>query len=191
MGAMAQDPITQKLLLDRFVDLDTPEGLRAELVEGELVVTPVPDGHHEHCVSRVVDQTHRRSQTDMQFFANNGLKLGNADGYPQDHVIPDGTVAPRDLRLSRGADPWMSCSGVAMVLEVTSSKPRTDREVKRRGYARGGTPLYLLVDRETSWATLLGDPESCDYQDLRAVAFGRPLPLPQPFAFDLDTEDFL
>lgn len=52
-------------------------------------------------------------------------------------------------------------------------------------------PLYLLVDRESSWITLFSDPETDDYQELRAVAFGKPLPLPQPFAFDLDTADFL
>lgn len=78
-----------------------------------------------------------------------------------------------------------------MVLDVTSSKAQTDREVKRRCYARGGIPLYLLVDRETSWATLFSAPEPGDYQELRAVAFGEQLPLPQPFAFDLDTADFL
>ncbi|MFH0522281.1 Uma2 family endonuclease [Streptomyces sp. M41] len=188
---MAQDPITQKLLLDWFADLNTPQGLRGELVEGELSVTPVPDGHHKHCVSRIVGQMHRRSETEMQFSGNRGLKLENADGYPQDHVIPDGMFAPKELRLYRGADAWMPCEGVAMVLEVTSSKPRIDREIKRRCYARASIPLYLLVDRETSWTTLHSAPESADYQELRAVAFGKHLTLPEPFAFDLDTADFL
>ncbi|NUR02430.1 MAG: Uma2 family endonuclease [Streptomyces sp.] len=189
MDAMAQDPITWKLLLDWFVDLDTPEGLRAELIEGELVVTPVPDGHHEHCISRIVGQMYRRSSTEMHFSGNKGLSLQSADGCPQDHVIPDGTFAPKALY--RGADPWMPCAGVTMVLEVTSRKPRTDRETKRRCYARGGIPLYLLVDREASWTTLFSDPESDDYREVCAVAFGKSLTLPEPFAFDLDTTDFL
>ncbi|WP_128428059.1 Uma2 family endonuclease [Streptomyces cyaneus] len=188
---MAQDPITQKLLLDWFVDLDTPEGLRAELIEGELVVTPVPDGHHEHCISRIVGQMYRGSTTDTQFSGNKGLKLKSAEGHPQDHVIPDGTFVPEEPRLFRGADPWMPCEGVSMVLEVTSRRPQVDREIKRRCYARGGIPLYLLVDREASWTTLFSDPESGDYQELRAAAFGKPLALPKPFSFQLDTADFL
>ncbi|MBZ9642963.1 Uma2 family endonuclease [Streptomyces sp. PSKA30] len=188
---MALDPFTQKLLLDWFVGLDTPEGLRAELIEGELVVTPVPDGHHEHCISRIVGQMYRRTPTDMQFSASKGLILKSADGCPQDHVIPDGTFVPEEPRLFRGADPWMPCEGVTMVLEVTSSKPRTDREIKRRCYARGGIPFYLLVDREASRITLFNDPETDDYRELHAVAFGKPLTLPEPFAFDLDTSDFL
>ncbi|MFC3576568.1 Uma2 family endonuclease [Streptomyces yaanensis] len=188
---MAHDPITRKLLLDWFVDLDTPEGFRAELIEGELVVTPPRDGHHEHCISRIVSQMYRRSRIDMQFSANKGLKLRGADGYPQDHVIPDGTFVPQELRLFRGADPWMPCEGVTMVLEVTSPKPQTDREAKRRCYARGGIPLYLLVDREASSITLFSGPESDDYRQLCTRPYGKPIPLPEPFAFELETTDFL
>ncbi|GAA3991864.1 Uma2 family endonuclease [Streptomyces plumbiresistens] len=188
---MPLDPITCKLLLDWFVDLDTPECLRAELIEGELVVTLVPDGHHEHCVSRTVGQVHRRSPADMDFSANKGLLLRSTDGCPQDHVIPDGTFASKALQLYGGADPWMPCDGIALVLEVTSFKPQIDREAKRRCYARGGIPLYLLVDREASWTTLFSDPASGDYREVRAAAFGKPLALPEPFAFDLDTSDFL
>ncbi|MFD8234581.1 Uma2 family endonuclease [Streptomyces sp. NPDC059696] len=186
---MAQDPYTQKLLLDWFVELDTPDGFRAELVEGEFVLTSLPDGHHEHCISRIMSQLYRRSDVDVQFSGNKGLKLKNAVGRPQDHVIPDGTVvAPR---LFQGAPPWMPCAGVTMVLEVTSTKPETDRLAKRRCYARGGIPLYLLVDRDTSSATLFTEPGKGDYLRSHTAAFGRPLTLPEPFAFDLDTTDFL
>lgn len=185
------DSITQGLLLDWFVELDTPEGIRAELIEGEVVVTPVPDGHHEHCISRIVGQIYKRTAIETQFSANKGLKLGTADGCPQDHVIPDGTFVPDSLRLYRGADPWMPCAGVTMVLEVTNRRPEIDRETKRRCYARADIPLYLLVDRETARISLFTAPESGEYQDLQTVAFGRPLRLPEPFAFDLETTDFL
>ncbi|GAA3789706.1 Uma2 family endonuclease [Streptomyces coacervatus] len=191
MTAVAQEPITQELLLEWFLALETPEGFQAELIEGELVVTPPPDGDHEDYISLIVSQVIRRSRTDMQFSGNKGLRLEKAEGQPQDHVIPDGTFAPLELRLYRGADPWMPCQGVAMVLEVTSSKPKTDREAKRRCYARGGIPLYLLVDRGTSEVTLFSDPENSDYQQRCTLAFGKPLALPEPFAFELDTTDFL
>ncbi|MER6027790.1 Uma2 family endonuclease [Streptomyces sp. NPDC001851] len=191
MTAMAHEPITQEVLLDGFLALDTPEGFRAELVEGEIVVTPPPDGDHEDYINVIVKQVIRRSRTDMDFSGNKGLKLESAVGCPKDHVIPDGTFAPAQLRLYRGADPWMPCEGVAMVLEVTSSKPRADRETKRRCYARGGIPLYLLVDRSTSSTTLFSDPGADDYREQCILAFGKPLALPEPFAFELDTADFL
>ncbi|WP_408051798.1 Uma2 family endonuclease [Streptomyces sp. HO565] len=188
---MAHEPITQDLLLEWFLALETPEGFRAELIEGEIVVTPPPDGDHEDCIELIVDQMYRGSATRMQFSGNKGLNLKNADGLLADHVIPDGTFAPRTSRLYRGAEPWMPCDGVSLVLEVTSSKPRADREAKRHGYARGGIPFYLLVDRQESSITLFSDPGQDDYRQHCTVAFGKPLTLPAPFSFDLDTADFL
>ncbi|KAF2780442.1 Uma2 domain containing protein [Streptomyces sp. OM5714] len=191
MTAMAHEPITQDLLLEWFLALDTPEGFRAELIEGEIVVTPPPDGDHEDYIGLIVSQVHRRSVTDMQFSGNKGLKLKNADGLPADHVIPDGTFAPAGSRLYRGAEPWMPCDGVSLVLEVTSSKPKADRETKRHAYARGDIPFYLLVDRQESSITLFSDPGHDDYRQHCTVTFGKPLTLPAPFSFDLDTSDFL
>ncbi|MFF7067427.1 Uma2 family endonuclease [Streptomyces pseudovenezuelae] len=192
MTAMAHEPLTQaEVLLEGFLALDTPEGFRAELIEGEIVVTPPPDGDHEDCIGLIVNQVVRRSPTEMQFSGNKGLKLKSGGGGPTDHVIPDGTFAPLELRLYRGADSWMPCDGVAMVLEVTSTKPKADREAKRRCYARGGIPLYLLIDRESSSVTLFSDPEKDDYREHRTRPFGKPLTLPEPFAFDLETADFL
>ncbi len=192
MTAMAHEPLTQaEVLLEGFLALDTPEGFRAELIEGEIVVTPPPDGDHEDYISQIVKQVIRRSRTDMDFSGNKGLKLKSGGDCPKDHVIPDGTFAPAALRLYRGAESWMPCEGVAMVLEVTSAKPRADRETKRRCYARGGIPLYLLVDREASSVTLFSQPENDDYRGLCTLPFGKPLTLPEPFAFDLETTDFL
>ena len=192
MTAVAHEPITPaEGLLEIFLALETPEGFRAELIEGEIVVTPPPDGDHEDYIELVVQQVYGRSRTRMQFSGNKGLKLQGGGACPRDHVIPDGTFAPRQLRLYRGADSWMPCDGVAMVLEVTSTKPQTDREAKRRCYARGGIPLYLLVDRDASSITLFSDPQNDDYRQHCTLPFGKPLALPEPFAFELDTTDFV
>jgi Uma2 family endonuclease len=192
MTAVAHEPITPaEGLLETFLGLETPEGFRAELIEGEIVVTPPPEGDHEDYINQIVKQVIRRSRNDMDFSGNKGLKLQSGGGCPKDHVIPDGTFAPAELRLYRGAGSWMPCDGVAMVLEVTSTKPQTDREAKRRCYARGGVPFYLLVDREASSVTLFSDPENADYRQHCTLPFGKPVALPEPFAFELDTADFL
>ncbi|MEU0944992.1 Uma2 family endonuclease [Streptomyces canus] len=192
MSAVAHEPLTPaEGLLEIFLALDTPEGFRAELIEGEIVVTPPPDGDHEDCIGLIVNQVIRQAQTDMQFSGNKGLKLQSGGGCPKNHVTPDGTFAPAERRLFRGADSWMPCDGVAMVLEVTSTKPEADREAKRRCYARGGIPLYLLVDREASSVTLFSVPEKDDYREHCTRSFGKPITLPAPFAFDLETADFL
>ncbi|NEC23569.1 Uma2 family endonuclease [Streptomyces parvus] len=178
------------ILLDGFLALGTPEGFRAELIEGEIVVQPLQDGNHEHCVNAVIKQVLRNSRTDMDFSGNKGLELPGSEDRPRNHAIPDGTFAPTERRLFRGADPWMPPQGVALVVEVTSTKPQADREAKRRCYARGGIPLYLLIDRDDSSVTLFSEPEGDDYRQHITIPYGKPLPLPEPFAFDLETGDF-
>ncbi|MEU6675695.1 Uma2 family endonuclease [Streptomyces sp. NPDC046925] len=191
MTAKAHEQLTHaEVLLEGFLAFDTPEGFRAELIEGEIVVTPPPDGDHEHCISLIVSQVIRRSRTDMQFSGNKGLKLKSGDACPENHAIPDGTFVPGELRLFRGAEPWMPCAGVSLVAEVTGAKPQADREAKRRCYARGGIPLYLLIDREGSSVTLFRDPEGDDYREHCTLPFGKAMALPEPFGFELETAEF-
>lgn len=127
----------------------------------------------------------------MQVSGYKGLVLAGSGDQPADHAIPAATIAPRSLRLFRGAPPWMPSDGVAMVAEATSARPHNDREGKRRAYARAGLPLHLLVDRDRSTVTLFSEPSAEDYVGHTAVPFGKPVPLPAPFSFGLETVEFL
>ncbi|MFI8822818.1 Uma2 family endonuclease [Streptomyces sp. NPDC053431] len=192
MTAMLHEPPTRAdVLLEGFLALGTPEGFRAELVEGDIIVTPPPDGDHEKYISRMVRQVLRSARTEMDFSGNKGLLLRSAPDLPRNHFIPDVTFAPVERDLFGGAAPWMPCDGVAMVLEVTSTRAAADRETKLRACARGGIPLYLLVDRDASSLTLFTDPEQGGYREAHTVPFGKALPLPEPFGFDLETAEFL
>lgn len=176
-------------LLRDFLALETPEGYRAELIDGEIVVTPPPDGTHEGIIGLISKQVIRSSSVDMDFSGNKGLALPTRTS-ARAYVIPDATFAPAELRLFFGAPPWMASDDVAMVAEVTSSRPETDREAKRHAYAAAGIPLYLLADRQLSRITLFSDPRGDDYAGTASVPFGSSLDLPKPFAFTLDTTEF-
>ncbi|MEV0371424.1 Uma2 family endonuclease [Streptomyces sp. NPDC050636] len=193
MTAMAHEPMAtdEETLLDYFLALKTPKGFQAELIEGEIVVTPPTDGDHEDYLSTLKRQVLRKSAADMDESANKGIKAPSSGEDPANRLIPDAVYAPRDLRIFRGAEPWMPCDGITMVVEVTSSKPFGDRTTKRHCYARAGIPLYLLVDRDKSTITLFSDPIADDYVGNITTPFGKPIPLPAPFSFDLDTNDFL
>jgi Uma2 family endonuclease len=177
---------------DGFLKLDTPEGYRAEFIEGQIVVSPPPLGDHEYIFALINEQVTRDSVVRMHVSGHKGLVLPSGGRCTKNYVIPDGVVAPRELKLFKGADSWMPPDGIAMVFEVTSSKPEQDRETKRHCYARAGIPLYLLVDRAAKTVTLFGEPDEGDddYREDVRVGFGKPVDLPAPFGFALDTEDF-
>lgn len=179
-------------LTDSFLALSdhTPEGLRAELIDGEIVLSPPPDGHHEHILSRVTRQFCLRTPDTVAFSFNKGLALpGSAAGGPAHHVIPDLTAVAA-ARGFRGTPAWMPPAEVVLTGEVTGGNPGRDRHDKRRCYAAAGIPCHLLVDRERRTVSLCTEPSGAEYTLIRTVPFGRPLPLVEPFGFALETTDF-
>ncbi|MEU7044145.1 Uma2 family endonuclease [Streptomyces varsoviensis] len=192
MTAPAHPPTTSDpTLLDYFLALEIAEGFRAQFIGGEIVVSPVPDGDHEDCLSTLVRQALLHSATGMAVSGHKGLTAPSTGSYPDDHLIPDAAFAPRARRPFRGAPSWMPSDGMAIAAEVTYCQPDRDRVAKRLSYARAGIPLYLLVDREKSTTVLFSEPKDGDYTETHLVPFGKPLPLPAPFSFDLDTSEFL
>ena len=179
-------------LLDAFHALDavTPEGYRAELLDGAITVNPPPDGNHERAVGRILSQVIRKSAEEMDSAGHKGLSVPPVGQDVSGRVIPDITLAPRELDLFLDAPLWMPTDGIAMVAQVTSSESDRDRNAKRRAYAKGGIPLYLLVDREKRTVTLFRDPVKDDYSARTAESFGGKLEVPAPFSFTLDTSDF-
>ncbi|MWA01875.1 Uma2 family endonuclease [Actinomadura sp. LD22] len=191
MTVMAHEPfIDGDPLLEGFLALDTPEGFRAELIDGEIIVTPPPGGRHERNIGRFARQVARRSSADLDFAANRGLVVPAAAQGPDSHVIPDGTFALAEVDAFDDEESWSRPDRVCLVLEVTSSHPERDRVNKRRAYARAGIPLYLLVDRGEQRATLFSEPDERDYGQTNSVPFGKGLALPEPFGFELDTSEF-
>ncbi|MEU8797696.1 Uma2 family endonuclease [Spirillospora sp. NPDC048819] len=192
MTVMVDEPLSQRDhgLLDKFLALDTPEGLRAELIDRKIVVSPPPGSRHERTIARINRQVMLHSATAFDFSGNMGLVLPGAGGLPE-YVIPDGTFAPLDLDVYDNDDSWSVADGIAMVVEVTSSRAEPDRKAKRYGYARAGIPMYLLVDRDEDRVILFSQPDGKDYARTDQAPIGKGLVIPEPFGFELDTSDFV
>lgn len=169
-------------ILEAFGELGVPRGYRAELIEGEIVVSPPPDGHHEQVLSRVSRQIYRDSEIEVDVAGTKGTIT------PSGRFIPDLAMAPKGQ--FDGAEPWMPADDLLLVVEVTSGNPERDRDQKRRGYAAAGIPLYLLVDRSRNEVVLYSKPADGEYHVMQQQPLGKSIDLPAPFSFTLDTAEF-
>ncbi|GAA2742630.1 Uma2 family endonuclease [Kitasatospora cinereorecta] len=188
--------------LDDFLHL--PEGTRAEVVGGEIVVSPAPVFAHGGILSDIQDAVAfgRFADRDFPWRAVQAINLnlaGIGDGY-----IPDMVVVQAEIAAQSRVDDLVHLlpHHVDLVIEVTSqSNAHNDREpvfgrrrqaTKWSGYAREGVPYYLLVDRDPKrpGVTLFGEPdrEAGTYRTLEEWKFGEDVRLPEPFGFEIRTE---
>ena len=187
MTAMPEEPSPVRGdLREAYAALDVMPGFRAELVDGEIIVSPIPDGQHETIVVAVDDWV--RDVHGLRLHRN--LTLISPEG----EYVPDGIAAPKGAFAGRE---WHSKpDGVAMVLEVTSGRPRDrkgaerDRGPKRQGYAAADIPLYLLIDRLDGKATIFSEPRGNDYAHSASAALGDDLSIPEPLEGVLPTLGF-
>ncbi|MEV7871991.1 Uma2 family endonuclease [Streptomyces sp. NPDC088124] len=183
MTAVDERPITDAARI--FEDLEVPEGFKAELLRGDIVMTAGPDRVHNSIVESVQDQIPRKIWRRLQ---------------TQDITIPGETSEPQPdlVVLERGAEEGpgrhIPAPAVELLLEVVS-KTSVDRDygVKRSMYAAGRVPAYLIVDPMAARCVLLTDPvgtgEKADYRTARTYGFGEPVPLPM-LDVELDTSEF-
>jgi Uma2 family endonuclease len=164
-----------------------PDGVRVELIDGELVVSPSPGRRHSNAAMQLVYMLSSDAQ-------RNGWELhANLTAYieaTRERLIPDLLV----IRADSPGDQEVPSSGVLLAAEVVSpSSRRRDREQKKRAYAQGGVPLYLLIDRFSTppAMTLFSDLGPEGYQSAKSAAAGQPLRLPAPFDISLDTTRLL
>ncbi|MFE4329952.1 Uma2 family endonuclease [Streptomyces sp. NPDC056831] len=180
-------------LLQTWRELDVPEGWRAEIDEGQIVLVPPPHAHHNGIAAKVQRRLYRHLPEELEIYQTLGIHVAPLDKL----YVPDLVVMPSEL--IDAADPEtsdpMDASEALLIVEITSKgNAREDRTKKYRAYARAGVPMYLLIDRfdtRGAMATLFTEPnEDGTYKHSDPVPFGKPLTLPEPFGTTLLTEEF-
>ncbi|MEU6369049.1 Uma2 family endonuclease [Streptomyces sp. NPDC046931] len=168
-----------------FEEVEPPEGVRVELLRGEIVMTASPDLVHNMIVEDVLDQIPR----------NRWARLQTQDVDVLDEAsepVPDLVVLERDLMPRSGR--LLPSPLITMVVEVVSkTSVARDYEVKRSIYAAGKVPAYLIVDPVMAQCVLLTNPdgegERAGYQTQHVTKFGAGLPL-AILGIELDTSEF-
>ncbi|MFD5038292.1 Uma2 family endonuclease [Streptomyces sp. NPDC058377] len=180
-------------LLRTWQELDVPEGWRAEIDEGQIVLVPPPHAHHNGIAEMVQRLLYRGLPDALGIYQTLGVHVAPLDKL----YVPDLVVMPTELITAadpEASDP-MDASEALLIVEITSKgNAREDRTKKYRAYARAGVPMYLLVDRfdtRGAMTTLFTEPnEDGTYKRSDAVPFGKPVALPEPFDVTLLTDGF-
>lgn len=152
------------------------DGLRRELVGGQLLVTPASGWSHQRAVANLYYLL-RTACT-----AEHEVVIAPFDWYLAEDTYfePDLLVVPRPTQLTQRFE------GVPLlVVEVLSPSTRTaDRVTKMDTYARAGAPHYWIVDPEApdiTAQTLEGD----RYREVGRAQGEEALRVTRPFAVEV------
>ncbi|HLI55653.1 MAG TPA: Uma2 family endonuclease [Actinomycetota bacterium] len=122
------------------------DGVRRELIDGEVYVTPAPRTRHQTLVLRIAValQVHVAPSVGGAVFVA-----------PYDVVLSDFDVVQPDVLFIADADrqrltPENLRGAPTLAVEVLSDA-RRDRRLKRHLYARAGVPEYWIVDPDSDW----------------------------------------
>ncbi|WTD02653.1 Uma2 family endonuclease [Streptomyces albidoflavus] len=172
-------------VVDFFEGLEVPEGYKAELLRGDIVMVAGPDLVHNRIVMALQDQIPHRRWDRLQT-QDIGLLKENSEPQP-DLVVLERGKGPDHGRL-------LPAELVTLLVEVVS-RSSIDRDYgdKRSIYAAGGVPGYLIVDPMAAHCVLLTEPygegEQADYGVEQTFSFGLDVPVPL-LGVELETAGF-
>lgn len=160
------------------------DGVRPELIDGRVHVTPTPKVRHQELVGRIYVSLH-------QHVAARG---GGVVFLALDVVLSDFDVVEPDVLFMADADrdrltPDNLRGAPTLVVEVLSDG-RRDQRLKRDLYARAGVREYWIIDPDSDWVEvyLLAGGSYATPQILEAGSVLRTALLP---GMEIDVRDLL
>ncbi|MCZ7460382.1 Uma2 family endonuclease [Streptomyces sp. WMMC940] len=173
-------------LCDTLLSMEVPDGYRAEIVRGNIVMSPWSRGFYLPVMESVLDQLkperpqgHIMSSTPFLFAFPGEERAYGPDIY---------AAAPSAFRTDSR---YVDGEALSFVCELTSSATRlVDWQDKVPVYGRAGVPVYLLLDMQEQTATVFWEPSAKGYLARRTAPFGEKPEIPDPFGCELDTGVF-
>ncbi|AZS71788.1 hypothetical protein DDE74_13245 [Streptomyces lydicus] len=182
---MEMTAVDERRMTELFENLEVPEGVKMELLRGEIVMMAGPDLVHNRIVRSVALQL---PSDRWEWLMTQDIDILSEQSEP----VPDLVVLKSDAGPESGR--LLPSEVVTMLVEVVS-KNSVDRDygIKRSIYAAGKVPAYLIIDPIVAHCVLLTEPvgagEEADYTVQRITKFGDPVPL-EPLGVELDTSGF-
>ncbi|WP_203217913.1 Uma2 family endonuclease [Nocardia terpenica] len=163
--------------------IERATGLRVEILGGHLVMSPTPRGKHAGTVRRLRKQIEAAIPAGLApYEVSSVAMLGDAD----DYCTPDLVVLPDSWDQD---DEWLADPrDVELALEVISKSEKAQEITDKNGwYSVAGVRVLLVVDPRFGRWTLYTHPRDGVYHGRLDGDYGDPIPLPEPFALNLDS----
>lgn len=173
-------------LLDLLDELHVPDGYKAEIIRGSIVVSPWSKGYYNRVMRLVCNQLEpslpegHLIERAPNLFVFPGVERAYG---PDIHAAHERTYDADSNRLDG--------EGLSFVAELTSASTREDDLTdKVEMYGKSGVPVYLVLDMQEMQAIVFGSPSSNGYEVRFSKPFGESLQIPEPFGCKLDTDGF-
>ncbi|GGS61686.1 Uma2 family endonuclease [Streptomyces violaceus] len=173
-------------LLDLLDELNVPDGYKAEIVRGSIVVSPWSKGYYLDVMELVCDQLRPHLPSGHRISYGPFLYVfpGSESAYG-----PDIHAAHRHAH--RTTSNHLDGEALSFVAELTSTSTRSDDLTDKVDvYAKAGVPVYLILDMQEQQAIVYGSPSAKGYELRLSKPFGEKLDIPDPFGCTLDTAGF-
>jgi Uma2 family endonuclease len=184
-------PADQGELWKAWEELDVPPGFRAEIIRGDIVLSPFSTSKHSQICAQISRQLWPLASEREWYLAN---ELGVRIERTNEGLTPDLVVLPMAVLDEEEETQAVDSGELLLAVGVTSnSSVLRDRKTKLWSYACGMIPVYLLVDRHEGEGTVsvYSEPDgNGKYVELQKTAFGKPVTLPDPIGFEIDTSRF-
>ncbi|MFJ9582980.1 Uma2 family endonuclease [Streptomyces acidicola] len=173
-------------MLRTVEELDTPDGYKAELIRGKIVVSPWSKLRYLRPMRQLRSQVEAHAPKGHVTETSPFLFVfpSSERGFGPDLFVADEAAFDADGRHADGTE-------LSLVAELTSvSTKDSDWPDKLDTYGRV-VPVYLVLDMQVQEITAFWDPSPKGYRSRTTVPFGRALHVPAPFDFELDTSGFV
>ncbi|GAA4514856.1 Uma2 family endonuclease [Actinoallomurus oryzae] len=183
--AMPQDVHSEPWTIDDVLAAPPKNGMRYELIEGRLVVSPVPPPPHQAAGKRLIRILDSAAPRELEASPETNLRVG------ADMFIPDVMVAKSEALFASGSM-YVAPEDVLMVVEIISPGNSTfERAWKPQQYAKGGIPFYMEIELPAGPRVLASELRDGKYERVAEARAGETLKLAEPFPVSFDPGDLV
>lgn len=168
-----------------WLELDLPGGWKTEVVAGTMAVSPPAGPRHDELADSVTKALTGALPAGWCVHQRFGLRIAEEERIYRPDVVVLPPTAPTEC------GKYALSTHARLVAEITAEDNAVpERTAKTRAYARGGVPVYLLID---PWdepgprITVFSEPARGAYHRSVTWAFGSRIRIPPPVDLELDS----